>query len=40
MSRKGKKNGNQDSTLKYIVLVTALLNLVKALIELINRLIE
>jgi len=39
MSRK-KKNGKQDTTLKIIVLLTAILNLIKALIDLINRLIS
>lgn len=39
MSRK-KKNGKQDTTLKIVVLLTAILNLIKALIDLINRLIS
>ena len=39
MSRK-KKNGKQDTTLKIIVLLTAILTLIKALIDLINRLIS
>lgn len=39
MSRK-KKNGKQDSTLQIVVLLTAILNLIKALIDLINRLIS
>ena len=39
MSRK-KKNGKQDTTLKIIVLLTAILNLIKALVDLINRLIS
>ena len=38
MSRK-KKNGNQD-TLQNVLLITATLNLIRALIELINKLIE
>lgn len=38
MSRK-KKNGNQDTTQK-VLLITATLNLIRALIELINKLIE
>ena len=38
MSRK-KKNGNQDTTLK-VLLITATLNLIRALIDLINKLIE
>ena len=36
---KGKKKGNQDFASKAI-LITAILNLIKALIELINKLIE
>jgi len=39
MSRK-KKNGKQDTTLKIVVLLTAILNLIKALVDLINRLIS
>ncbi len=39
MSRK-KKNGKQDTTLKIVVLLTAILNLIKALVDLINRLIR
>lgn len=39
MARK-KKNGNKDKTLQIIVLITAILNLVKALIDLIGRLTE
>lgn len=38
MSRK-KKNGNQDTAQK-VLLITATLNLIRALIELINKLIE
>ncbi len=38
MSKK-KKRGNQNFTTKAI-LITAILNLIKALIELINKLIE
>lgn len=33
-----KKSGNQDTTLKWIILVTALINLLKALIETIREL--
>ena len=33
-----KKNGNQDHTTKCIVLVTAILNLVMAVIKLITKL--
>ncbi len=39
MSRK-KKSGNQDKALKTIILITAILNFIKALIELISRLME
>lgn len=35
-----KKNGNKDNTLQAIVLITAILNLVKTLIDLIVRLTE
>lgn len=37
MARK-KKNGNKDSALQAIVLITAILNLVKSLVDLIDRL--
>lgn len=37
--RKGKKSGNQDY-LSMIVLITAILNLIRALIDLISRLNE
>lgn len=37
---KGKKSGKQDQTLKVIILLTAILNLVKALIEIISKLTE
>ncbi len=39
MSRK-KKSGKQDQGLTSIVLLTAILNLVKALIDLISKLTE
>ena len=35
-----KKKGDQDKTLKTLILVTTILNLVKSLIDLINKLIE
>ena len=35
-----KKKGDQDKTLKTLVLITALLNLIKSLIDLINKLLE
>lgn len=38
MARHGKKDGNQDVTLKLIVLITAILNLVKALMDIIKNL--
>ena len=38
--KKGKKSGNQDMTLKTIVLVTAILNLIEVLIGIIKKFIE
>lgn len=35
---KGKKNGKQDTALKLIVLLTAILNLIKAVVDLITNL--
>ena len=35
-----KKNGNQDKALKTIVLVTAILNLIRAIADLVERLLE
>lgn len=35
-----KKNGNQDKSVKTLVLVTTILNLIKSLIDLINKLLE
>jgi len=35
-----KKKGDQDKTLKIIVMVTTILNLIRALIDLVNKLIE
>lgn len=40
MRRRKKKSGHEDETLKIIVFVTALLNLAKALIDIISRLSE
>lgn len=37
---KQKKSGNQDKALQAVILITAILNLVKSLIDLIGRLIE
>ena len=37
---KAKRSGKQDHRLQTIILLTALLNLVKALIDIISRLIE
>lgn len=39
MARK-KKSGNENNTLQIIVLITAILNLVRTLIELIGKLTE
>lgn len=39
MGRK-RKNGKQDTIVKIIVLLTATLNLIKAIVDLINRLIR
>lgn len=33
-----KKNGNQDKTVKIIVLVTAILNLIRSVVDLIEKL--
>lgn len=35
-----KKKGSQDKTLKTLILATAILNLIKSLIDLINKLLE
>ena len=40
MSGKKKKSRNQDAALKTIVLITAILQLVKAAFEFISRLFE
>ena len=37
---KQKKNGNQDKTLKLLILVTAILNLIKAICDLIGKFLE
>lgn len=37
---KNKKKGNQDKTLQIIVLVTAILNLIRAVFEIIEKLLE
>lgn len=37
---KQKKNGNQDTTLKIIVLITAIVNLIKAVTDLIQKFLE
>ncbi len=39
MARK-KKNGNKDKTLQTLVLVTAILNLIKALADLVREFIS
>ena len=35
-----KKKGDQDKTLKTLILVTTILNLIKSLVDLINKLLE
>lgn len=35
-----KKNGNQNATLQAIVLATAILNLIKAIVDIIGKLLE
>ena len=35
-----KKNGNKDRAIQAIVFVTAILNLIRVLVDLINRLLE
>ena len=35
-----KKNGNQDRTLQILVLATAILNLVRAILDIIEKLLE
>ena len=35
-----KKKGDQDKTVKTFILITAILNLIKSLIDLINKLLE
>ena len=37
---KKKKNGNQDKTLQIIILVTAILNLIKSISDLMQKFIE
>ncbi len=37
---KKKKKGNQDKTLQIIVLVTAILNLIRAVFDIIEKLLE
>ena len=39
MSKK-KKSGNKETALKAIILVTAILNLINALMAIINRLLD
>lgn len=39
MARRKKNSGNQDTSLKVILLVTAILNLIKSLIDLVKDLI-
>ena len=35
-----KKKGDQDKTLKILVMVTAILNLIRSLVDIINKLLE
>ena len=35
-----KKKGDQDKTLKTLILATAILNLIKSLVDLLNKLLE
>ena len=35
-----KKSGNQDKTLTIIVLITAILNLIKAVFDIVEKLLE
>lgn len=35
-----KKNGNQEKTVKSLLLITAILNLIKSLIDLVKKLLE
>lgn len=35
-----KKKGDQDKTLKSLILVTTVLNLIRSIIDLINKLLE
>ena len=37
---KKKKKGNQDKTLQIIVLVTAILNLIRAVFDILEKLLE
>ena len=37
---KKKKNGNQDKAAKLLILITALINLISAIIQLIGKLTE
>ena len=35
-----KKKGDQDKTLKSLILVTTVLNLIRSIVDLINKLLE
>lgn len=37
---RGKKNGNQDKPVKVIILVTAILNLIRSIVDLVETLLE
>lgn len=38
--KKPKKNGNQDETLKILILITAILNLIKSVVDFIQKFLE
>jgi hypothetical protein len=38
--KKPKKNGGQDKSLNTLILVTTILNLIKSLVDLINKLLD
>jgi hypothetical protein len=37
---KGKKSGNKKAVVEKVLLVTAILNLIKAVVDMINKLLE
>ena len=40
MKKRRKKNGNQDDIIKLIILITAILNLIATLVELVHKILE